>query len=247
MSFKLSRLTTEIKYSLIQFTRNRQSIFFTFILPLLFLVLAWFLFGVPAGPGYIDFLLPGIVGIAIMGPAIDLTVGVIAGYRASGTLKKIATTPQSSLEWSLSRTISGVAVTALSVIVALLSARLAFGYAPKVNVISTLLMMAGAVMFVGFGIAIAYIIRDGEAANMAAFAVTFPLMLISGSLFPVEQLPSFLRLISALSPLTYLNDGLRSAMVTGNVENAIMDLAIIGALGIILLGIGIILLKWRDD
>jgi len=241
MNFKWSRLTTEIKY------RNRQSIFFTFILPVLFMILAWFLFGVPAGPGYIDFLLPGIIGISTMGPAIDLTVGVIAGYRASGTLKKIATTPQTGLEWDLSRVISGMAAVALSVIVALLLAWLAFGYIPMANALSVLLVMAGAFMFVGFGMAIAYIIRDREAANMAAFAVTFPLMLISGSIFPVEELPPFLRFISALSPLTYLNDGLRSAMVTGDTGNAWMNLAIVGMLAIVLFGTGVVALKWRSD
>jgi ABC-2 type transport system permease protein len=247
MNFKLSRLTAEIKYSLVQFTRNRQSIFFTFILPLLFLVLAWFLFGVLAGPGYVDFLLPGIVGIAIMGSAIDLTVGVIAGYRASGALKKIATTPQSSLEWNLSRVISGMVVVILSVVVALLAAWLAFGCVPKVNAVAVLLMISGAVMFMGFGMAIAYIVRDREAANMAAFTVTFPLMLVSGSLFPVGQLPSFLQLVAALSPLTYLNDGLRSAMVTGNMGGAMTDLAIVSILAIMLFSVGTMAIKWRED
>ena len=210
-------------------------------------MLAWFLFGVPAGPAYVDFLLPGIVGIAIMGSAIDLTVGVIAGYRATGVLKKIATTPQSNLEWNLSRVISGMVVVALSVIVALLAAWLAFGCIPMINAVLVLLVMTGAVMFVGFGMAIAYVARDREAANMAAFAVTFPLMLISGSLSPVGQLPSFLQLVAALSPLTYLNDGLRNAMTTGDIGDAITNLALVSMLAVMLFSVGTMVLKWRPD
>jgi ABC-type polysaccharide/polyol phosphate export permease len=43
---------------------------------------------------------------------------------------------------------------------------------------------------------------------------------LSGSIFPVNQLPWFLRFIPTISPLTYLNDGLRAVMVTGNNEAA---------------------------
>ena len=46
----MSRITTDIKYSLIQFFRNRQSVFFAFIFPIMFLALAWFLFGGQSGP-----------------------------------------------------------------------------------------------------------------------------------------------------------------------------------------------------
>ena len=46
----MSRITTDIKYSLVQFFRNRQSVFFAFIFPVMFLALAWFLFGGQSGP-----------------------------------------------------------------------------------------------------------------------------------------------------------------------------------------------------
>ncbi len=45
-------------------------------------------------------------------------------------------------------------------------------------------------------------------------------MFLSGSIFPVNQLPWFLQIIPMISPLTYLNDGLQAAIVTGNYEAA---------------------------
>jgi ABC-2 type transport system permease protein len=246
--FSMRRLIADIKYSLIQFSRNRQSIFFAFILPVLFLVLGWFLFGVPSGPAYIDYLVPGVLGIAIIGPAVDLTVGTIAGYRAIGLLKKIATTPMSGLEWNLSRAITGLFVVLFSVMASLLAAWLMFGYVPAASAVSISLVIAGSIMSVGIGMLIAYLVKDREAANMAAFTVTFPLILISGSIFPTEQLPESLRALVALSPLTYLDKGLRSSMMAaGNSQEALMNLAIVCILGLIIFFIGVTILKWKDS
>jgi hypothetical protein len=94
---------------------------------------------------------------------------------------------------------------------------------------------------------IANFVRDPDAASAASFTITLPLILVSGSLFPASQLPGFLQAIAAISPLTYLNDGLRNAMVTGNTGQAVVDLAIIAALGIVLLGIGVVSSRWRDS
>jgi ABC-2 type transport system permease protein len=246
--FSGKRLIADSGYGIIQFFRNRQSIFFAFILPVLFLVLGWFLFGVPSGPDYVDYLVPGVLGIAVMAPAIDQTVGVIAGLRATGLLKKIATTPMSGLEWNLSRAVTGLSVSLFSVAASLLTAWLMFGYIPVINVIWILMVVAGSVMSVGLGMIIAYLVKDREAANMAAFTVTFPLILISGSIFPTGQLPEFLGAIVSVSPLTYVNNGLRgSMMATGNMSGAVADLAVVGLLGIALFFIGVVIQKRRKN
>jgi ABC-2 type transport system permease protein len=359
----MSRLTTDIKYSLLMFFRNRQSMFIAFLFPIVFLVLAWSLFGSQAGaptlyyfdgdgsqasasfvgamgsagtielqdgsgmdlakmlkdgqvtayleipPGfgeniadnasgaglklyydrsrpaantiisavqhavnelnmgiagageavtlspegvatagtnYVDFLLPGILGIAIMGSAVDLTVGFVARLRAAGIFRKLAMTPMTRVEWNISRVVTGTMIVALSIMLSLAVAWLAFGARPAINVVAILLMLAGSVMFIGLGMVIAYLIK-GEGAANAAFTVTLPLIFISGSIFPVDRLPSFLQALAIISPLTYLNDGLRSAMVTGNMANAWTDLAVVSAMAVVLFGIGVVVLKWRDD
>jgi ABC-2 type transport system permease protein len=244
--FSVQRFITDVKYGLIQYFRSRQSIIFSFMMPVLFLILGWFLFGVPVDTAYIDYLMPGILGIAVMGSAIDLTVGVIAGHRSTGLMKKIVTTPISSLEWNLSRATIGLAVALLSVAGTLLAAWVMFGYIPVINVIAISLVAAGSVMSVGMGMLIAYAIKDREAANMAAFTITFPLILISGSIFPAEQLPALLRTIVDVSPLTYLNSGLRSAMAMGNTGDALADLAIVCVMAVVLFGIGMTAAKWRE-
>jgi ABC-2 type transport system permease protein len=94
---------------------------------------------------------------------------------------------------------------------------------------------------------IASFIKDEETAANAASALTFPLMFVSGSFFPVEQMPWFLKYLADVSPLTYLNNGLRSSMITGNYGDALLNLAIVGALGILLFAVGVAVMKWKED
>ena len=75
----------------------------------------------------------------------------------------------------------------------------------------------------------------------------FLVMFLSGSLFPVDQMPWFLQIIAKISPLTYLNDGLRASMVTGNSSIILSSMAIIGVLAIVFFGLGVVTLKWKDD
>lgn len=225
----------------------------TFLFPVVFLVMAWYLFGARASyvmgsnaGSYADFLLPGIVGIAIMVPAVDYTVGFVCRLRSAGIFRKLAMTPMKRIEWNVSRVVTGTFVVLLSVAISLVVAWLAFGIIPVVSFMMVLLVLAGSAMFIGMGMVIAYIIKGDEAAN-AAFTVTLPLILLSGSIFPVGRLPPFLQAIAAVSPLTYLNDGLRSAMVTGDMGSAMVDVAIVGTLAIVLFGIGIFALRWKVD
>lgn len=196
---------------------------------------------------YIDFLLPGIIGIAVMGSAIDITIGTMSQYKSTGVFRKLATTPISRIEWNISRVISGTMIVILSVIASLAVSCILFGARPDINIFVILLVLAGSIAFAGLGMVVAYAIKDNQSANAATFSITLPMILISGSIFPVEQLPDILRYLSFLSPLTYLNNGLRGAMVTGDFNMAAINLAILGLAGILLFCVGTVMLKWKDD
>jgi ABC-type multidrug transport system permease subunit len=86
----------------------------------------------------------------------------------------------------------------------ILAAWLAFGIAPDINAVSVLVVLMGSVTFVGMGMVLAYLIDDPESVNAMTYVVVLPLVVLSGSLFPVERLPGLLRFPSIISPLTYL-------------------------------------------
>ncbi|WP_230740961.1 ABC transporter permease [Methanooceanicella nereidis] len=196
---------------------------------------------------YMGFLVTGIIGMCIMSGAINLAAGTISGYRATGVFRKLATTPLSRIEWNISRTIAWSFIILLSVAISLLIALILYRVLPAFNILSMLLMISGSIMFTELGMIMAYVFKEGGSAQTIAFTITLPLMFISGSLFPIGNLPGFLQLVAAVSPLTYLNNGLRSSMITGNFGDAFTDLVIVGALGIVFFCIGVVLLKWKED
>jgi ABC-2 type transport system permease protein len=243
MANAASRIALDIKYSLIQFSRNRQSILFTFIFPIVLFIILGYLLG---GSGYIDFLFPGILGMCILFSAVNETMGAIVKYRSSGLFQKITASPLSSIEWNLSRILTGTVVVLLSVMVAFIVALLVFGVRPDINVVLISLVLAGTFIFIGLGMIMSYIVENADSVNSASVTLIIPLMLVSGSLFPVDRLPDYLRFLSLLSPLTYLNEGLRSAMFGGDAGYAMTNLGILIFLGFVLFCVNAAILMGRD-
>lgn len=199
------------------------------------------------GSSNIGFLLPGILGLCIMFSAMNEAIGVVSKYKANGIFNKLSITPMSTFEWNVSRIISGTIIVMLSVLVSLAVAWLAFGILPGINVLSVLLILTGSVMFSGLGMIVAYIVDDTLSPTAVSLTISLPLMLVSGSLFPVDRLPFAMGFFTVLSPLTPLNNGLRSAMFTGNSGDAIMCLLISIALSFILFAIGVAILMGKEE
>jgi ABC-2 type transport system permease protein len=227
MGNAVTRLLTDIRYSLLLFLRNRQSMFFSIVFRVLFMDALGYLLGDQADRGQVDFPLPGIVGMSIMFSAINGTIGSIVKYRTNGVFRKISTTPLTGFELNASRILAGTT--------------------PEINAVSVLVLAAGSVTFVSLGMVAAYLIEDTDSVNAITYVIIIPLILLSGSLFPAERLPGLLKFASALSPLTYLNDGLRESMFGGNGGVALFDLALCGFLSFMLFTVGVAILMSRES
>ena len=69
--------------------------------------------------------------------------------------------------------------------------------------------------FLALGYVIASFAKTEDAANGMTSIIQFPMMFLSGTFFPIDQMPDFLQAIARLIPLTYLADALRQVMVGG--------------------------------
>jgi ABC-2 type transport system permease protein len=184
--------------------------------------------------------------MCILFSAVNETMGAIVKYRSPGLFQKITASPLSGIEWNLSRMFTGTAVVLFSVTAAFLVALLVFGVRPNINALSIALILAGTFISICLGMIMAYIVGNMDSVNSASVTLAIPLMLVSGSLFPVERLPDYLRFLSLLSPLTYLNEGLRSAMFGGDVGYAMTNLGILIFLGFVLFCVNAAILMGRD-
>ena len=100
--------------------------------------------------------------------------------------------------------------------------------------------------FVGIGMILTRFAKEAQSAAAAANAISFPLMFLSGSFFPIELMPGFLQTIAKILPLYYINEGLRASMVFEDNMAALRDSVIIGVFAAVVFILGIIATKWEE-
>lgn len=196
---------------------------------------------------FIDFFVPGLIGMTLMTTGIFGAIGWNTRNRELGILKKLATTPLSKLEWIIGVVLFELVMCAISTVVILTVGVLVFDLRVLPSIYSIILIVAGAITFPGMGMVIARFVKETDSADAAANAITFPMMFLSGSFFPLEMMPEFLREIAKVLPLTYLSEGLRDSMVYGNASSALYNTAIVLIVGIVFIVIGSLITNWRED
>ena len=100
--------------------------------------------------------------------------------------------------------------------------------------------------FVGIGMILTRFAREAQSAAAAANAISFPMMFLSGSFFPIELMPGFLQTFAKILPLYYVNEGLRASMVFDDNLAALRYAAIIGVFAAVVFILGIIATKWEE-
>ena len=192
------------------------------------------------------FLVPGILGMALMQLGVFGAVPLVA-QREKLILKRLGATPLP--RWTL----VGSNVL-LRLMIAIIQALLIVGIgiaAFGVQVLGALWLMAaivilGALSFISIGYVVAAFVRTEEAANGIVQVIQFPMMFLSGVFFPIEIMPSVLRPVAAILPLTYLGDALRQVMVSGSAFAPLpVDLAVLGGWFVVCLGISSRFFRWE--
>jgi ABC-2 type transport system permease protein len=122
-----------------------------------------------------------------------------------------------------------------------------FGMKMTINTILLFMVAMASLMLTGLGMIIARFVRDPDGADAAANVITFPMMFLSGTFFPLSQMPLFLQSIAQVLPLTYVNEGLRASMIFGQSQTAIFNTAIITVLGLACIAIDSWITKWEEN
>jgi ABC-2 type transport system permease protein len=211
--------------------------------PLLFLLAFGFGFGAvfqQAGQGnYIQYLGPGIIMMSVLFTAIFSGIDLIWD-RQFGFLKETMVAPVPRWQIMLGKTLGGATVSALQgLIVFILTLVVGFRVGNFLMLpVAALFVFIVAVLFTSLGIAIAARIEDFQGAQLIMNFLVMPLFFFSGALFPLEGLPAAMDVIVKINPLTYGIDGLRGALIDTTTFGVPLDLAIMFAVAIVLLGVG---------
>ncbi len=194
---------------------------------------------------YIDYLVPGILGMSLMFTGIFGGIPVIQ-QRQAGIIRRLGCTP-------LRRSILVSGELAFRMIIVILTAvliiavgRLAFDVQMVGNWFSLCgIVIMGTLVFSCIGYLIAAFVRTEEGAIPIINAITFPMMFLSGTFFEVSNMPSFIEPVVKILPLTYVSDALRQIMVDGSpLHSMTIDVAVMAAWTAVCLSITIRFFRW---
>lgn len=170
---------------------------------------------VPGGR-YIDFLVPGLLGMGLMGGGLWGLGFVVVDMRLRKLLKRFLATPMRKTDFLASLMISRLIFMVPEVLLLLVFAWLVFGVQIAGNPLTVVFfILLGAISFAGLGLLIACRAKTLETVSGLMNLVMLPMWVLSGIFFSRERFPEFLQPAIRLLPLTALNDALRGVMLEG--------------------------------
>jgi ABC-2 type transport system permease protein len=163
------------------------------------------------GGRYIDWVLPGLIGMNLMSTGLwGMGFGVVQ-MRQKKQLKRMAATPMRKRDFLLAQILGRLAFLALEVPPVVLFAWLAFGVKVQGSIVAlTLVTLLGAMSFAGLGLLASARARTIEGLSGSLNLVMFPMFVLSGVFFPASRFPDAAQPFVQALPLTALNDALRA-------------------------------------
>jgi ABC-2 type transport system permease protein len=198
------------------------------------------------GARYIDWLIPGLLGMNIMSTGMWSIGFAIVWARTKKLLKRFAATPMSRVDYLLAHLLARMVFLGVEVGALLIFAWLVF----SVSVRGSLLLLAavavlGALAFGGIGLLVASRARTIEAVSGWMNAVMLPMWVLSGVFFSSANFPAVTQPIIHALPLTALNDAFRAVMLDGASGPAIAgELLTLGVWTVVSFGIALRVFRW---
>lgn len=186
--------------------RRGESVLLTFLIPVLILVFFTLVDVLPTGTqDPVDFLLPGVLTLAVISAAMTGPAIATGFERSSGVLKRLGLTPLSRRDLLAAKLGSILAIEALQVVL-LLAVGLVLGWRPSGGLLLALLaMVVATVGFVGVGMVMAGTLPALTTLALAN-GVYLVLLFLGGVVVPIDDLPAALRVVARGLPSGALSD-----------------------------------------
>jgi ABC-2 type transport system permease protein len=199
------------------------------------------------GSRYIDFLVPGLLGMNLMGTGMWGIGFSIVTARSRGLLKRLIATPMRRRHFLLGQMMGRMVFLLPEVLVLLAFAHWAFGVPLKGSAGALAIVTGvGATAFTGIGLLVAARPRTIEGVSGLMNFVMLPMWIFSGVFFSPARFPDAIQPMIHLLPLTALNDALRAVMIDGASVAAVgKELAIVALWGAAAFAVALKLFRWK--
>ncbi len=196
---------------------------------------------------YIDFLIPGLIGFAALTSPMFALVNISSTYRRDKVFKLLSLTPLTKTEWLLSKIVWYIGTTVASFALMSLVGIYVFGAHIVLNWGIAVFLVLGPFFFVSLGMLVGTVSNSPESAAVVGNLVTFPMMFLSGTFFPVASMPMYLQGVAHVLPLYYMIDGLNNVMIYGNFGPAVFDIGLLAVLSVVVFALAVRFFRWRED
>jgi ABC-2 type transport system permease protein len=238
-------LAAQLRLELTLTLRNGESLLLTLGIPVAVLVFFSVVEVLPIDGDAVDFLAPGVLALAVLATAFANLAIATAFDRSYGVLKRLGATPLGRPRLVAAKALAVLVVICLQVVV-LGVAALALGWRPEVSPVP---LVAGLILAVAAFTGLALVVAGRMRALMAlavANAVFVVLLLLSGMVFPLDELPAGLRSAARALPSTALAETTRGALSEdAPVPGRVWPVLIVWAVAAIALAVA--LFRWEPD
>jgi ABC-2 type transport system permease protein len=196
---------------------------------------------------YIDFLVPGLVGFSILVSPMFSLVNISSEYKRVKLFKQLSLTPLTKFEWLASKVLFYILLSAASFLLMVAVGVIAFGAHIVLSLWLVPFLILGPMFFASLGMLVGTISKSTETASVVGNIVTFPMMFLSGTFFPISLMPTYLQYVAHVLPLFYIIDGLNGIMIYSNFAQATIDLTVVAIITVIAFVAAARVFKWRED
>jgi ABC-2 type transport system permease protein len=199
------------------------------------------------GSRYIDFLIPGLLGMNLMGTGIWSIAFSVTTARNRRILKRLVATPMRKSHFLLAQILGRLIFLIPEVVILVGAGWLFFDVAVHGSLLLLFLAcLLGAMAFCGLGLLVGSRVNTIEGASGLANLVMLPMWLLSGVFFSSERFPDAVQPFINALPLTAMNQALREIMTEGQgIVGVAPQLAIVALWGIVSFAVALKIFRWR--
>lgn len=229
-----------------KYLRSRAQIVASMGTPIMYLGVLGFSLGPVfrrAGEGsYLQFMAPGVIGMTVLFTAMFSGIAMLWD-RQFGFLKETLVAPVPRIWIMLGRTLGGATVAIIQGML-IFVVTLIVGFRPQSVLavpLAVLVILLIAVVFAALAAAIGSTLKEMQGFQMVMNFLVMPIFFLSGALYPLNDLPKALAVLTRLDPLTYGVDGVRGILIGQSHFGVALDVAVLAMVGLLFLVLG----AWR--
>lgn len=196
---------------------------------------------------YIDFLVPGVIGMSIVSTCLFSIGMVVVAYREKGKLRRLSVTPLPKPIFIAGQILNRYLIVLLQAFLLIAIGMWVF----KVQMVGDfgsflIVLTAGMMAFISLGFVVASVATTTETASGIANVLFLPMIFLSGVYFSIEGVPKFLKPLVEFLPLTHLVRAIRAIFNNGaELSSVLPQIGILGVWTLVCFTLSVKLFKWE--